>query len=66
MTLDINALINAIESQQEKHVNVSKLFGTGELIPMTAFDRLMGMYAAFEALTGIDYYDWKIQQSENA
>jgi hypothetical protein len=66
MKLDINALINAIEAQQEKQVNATELWGTGELIPTTAFDRLMGMYAAFEVLTGMDYYDWKIQQAENA
>lgn len=64
MKLNINALINAIEEQQKKHVYLTNLFGSGELLPMTAFDRLQGMYAAFEALTGMDYLDWKIEQIE--
>lgn len=64
MNLNINALIEAIEAQQDKHVRLTKLFGSGEFLPMTAFDRLMGMYAAFEALTGMDYHDWKIEQIE--
>lgn len=64
MKINFNAMIEVIESQQRKHVEQTRLFGSGELLPMITFDRLMGMYEVFEALTGMDYYDWKIEQIE--
>ena len=65
MKLNLENLIAAIEEQQAEFTRISKLFGSDDLMTFINFDRLHGMQAAFEALTGMDYFDYKLAQRES-